>query len=303
VPVDLTVTVVSWNTRDLLRECLSSLRGEDRGLGIEVHVVDNASTDGSADMVRRDFAEVDLIENGVNVGFAAACNQSFRLASGRYRFLLNSDAVLRPGALPALVAFMDARPRAGLATARLLDPDGTPQHCAQRIPGIGLALLETSRLHKLLGTARRGRLLLGPYWTYDEAIRIGWTWGTALIARREAIQEVGLLNERFFMYGEDLDWCVRMWRHAWEVWFCPDAEVIHHRARSARQRWDEPAHRCAVLDGIYRAVGMHRSRAYVAVLHVISLAALSSSWRRSQRRAESMARSYHVETLKRLLRT
>jgi GT2 family glycosyltransferase len=270
-------------------------------LEIDIHVVDNASADESAEMVRQEFPNVDLIRNQINVGFAAACNQSLRRAGGRYWLLLNSDTELRSGALDALVRFMDATPRAGLTTARLLNPDGTPQHCAQRIPGIGLTLLEASRLHKLLDVTRRGRLLLGPYWTYDRAIRVGWTWGTALIARRHAVEQVGLLNENLFMYGEDLDWCLRMRRNGWEIWFCPEAEVIHYGAQSARQRWDESNHRKLILDGTYRAIGMHSGRGYVAILHLIHLGALCSNWRNVDKRAFAAARGYHVQALRRIL--
>jgi GT2 family glycosyltransferase len=276
--IDLTVTVVSWNTRDLLRECLESLRDGCGRRRVEVHVVDNASEDGSVEMVRERFPEVKLMQNRENVGFARANNQSWRESRGRYWLLLNSDTRVPPGALDHLASLLDEQPRAGLATARLVNPDGTPQHCAQPLPSVGRTLLEALRLHKCLPARWRGRLLLGPYWTYDRPAPIGWTWGTALLARREAVQEAGPLSEDFFMYGEDLEWCLRMRRHGWEVWFCPEAEVVHLGGQSSAQRWDEGGRTERILDGVYQAVRIDRGRLYVRLLQAATLGALFIEW-------------------------
>ena len=139
---DLTITVVSWNTRELLRSCLQSIEQSNTCLSYEIHVVDNASADGSAEMVRAEFPVVRLTVNEKNVGFAAANNQSWLTAKGRYWLLLNSDTEVKAGALDALVKFMDAQPQAGLVTARLNNPDGTPQYCAQPAPSILRTLLK-----------------------------------------------------------------------------------------------------------------------------------------------------------------
>jgi len=275
---DLTITVVSWNTRDLLRGCLNSIYGGGALSNFDVHVVDNASSDGSAEMVRSEFPDVRLISNEANVGFARANNQSWREARGRYWLLLNSDAEVGSGAIDALIAFMDAHPRAGLTTARLVNPDGTPQNCAQAMPSIFRTLFEASRLHKLLPAKVRGRMLLGPYWSYDEPAPVGWTWGTALIARREAVEEVGPLSEDFFMYGEDLEWCLRMRRNRWGIWFCPEAEVLHFGGQSSAGRWEDGARLRTKLDGIYRAIEQHRGRAYLRVLQTAALVALGIEW-------------------------
>src|SRR4030095_16350581 len=142
---DATITVVSWNTRELLRASLESLASDDSK--VEIHLVDNASSDGSVEMVRAEFPHVRVFANSQNMGFARANNQSWREAKGRYWLLLNSDAQIRPGGIDALIRFMDERPRAGLATARLVNPDGTPQYCAHPTPTIARTLLEASRLH------------------------------------------------------------------------------------------------------------------------------------------------------------
>lgn len=303
---DMTVTIVSWNTRELLRECLRSVVNNSVSGRLEIHVVDNASTDGSAAMVRDEFPQVRLTINAENRGFARANNQSWRDARGRYWMLLNSDTVIRPGALDLLVEFMDSQPRAGLVTAKVVNPDGTPQFCAQPEPGIGLTLLEAARLHKLLPASMRGRLLLNTYWTYDEAVRLGWAWGTALVARRAAVEEAGALSEKFFMYGEDVEWCLRVRSKGWEVWFCPEAEVLHYGGQSSAQAWSDTKREQIILDSIYRAVEEHRGRAYVGALHAAhwlaaSLEELRAVFARAAPRHHAAPRSYHREALRKII--
>jgi GT2 family glycosyltransferase len=304
---DITITIVSWNTRQLLQECLRSILDKPVSSSLEVHVIDNASTDGSAAMVRDEFPQVCLTTNAENTGFARANNQSWRVARGRYWMLLNSDTVVKPGALDALVKFMDAHPRAGLATAKVVNPDGTPQFCAQPEPGIGLALLEASRLHKLLPQRRRGRLLLSTYWSYDEPARLGWAWGTALIARREAVEEAGPLAEDFFMYGEDLEWCLRVRRKGWDVWFCPDAEILHYGGQSSAQAWSDANRERIILDGIYSAIEQHRGRAYTGALHatrwlVANLENIRAKFRHGSPSYLTAPPEYHSEALKKIVR-
>lgn len=304
---DLTLTIVSWNTCDLLRACLRSIFEQVRCCTIEVHVVDNASSDGSPLMVGAEFPEARVLVNTENVGFARANNQSWRESHGRYWMLLNPDTIVRSGTIDALVRFMDARPRAGLATAKVVNPDGTPQFCAQPEPGIGLTLLEASRLHKLLPQRTRGRLLLNSYLIYDEPIRLGWAWGTALVARREAVEDAGVLSEDFFMYGEDVEWCLRMRRKGWEVWLCPEAEVMHYGGQSAAQAWSDTQREQIIQDSIYRAVEQHRGRAYVGALHAsrwlaANLEDVRATLLRTAPRRSAAPPAYHREALRRLLR-
>lgn len=271
------MTIVSWNTRELLAACLRSLAAASRRR-VEVHVVENASTDGSGELVAAEFPDVRLIRNPRNVGFARACNQSWADAKGRYWLLLNSDTEVRPGALDRLIEFMDARPRAGLATAKLLNADGTPQFCAQPNPAVWRVLLEAGRLHKWLPSDLQRRLLLSSYWSYDRPCRLGWTWGTALIARREAVEQVGPLSESFYMYGEDLEWSLRMRKAGWEIWFCPDAEVIHYGGRSAAVQWQEVERGRRVTDGYYQALEQHHGRFWIRAYQAATLLALGSQW-------------------------
>ena len=303
---DVTATIVSWNTQPLLRKCLDSLRSRPPKASMQLLVVDNASDDGSSELVLEEFPEARLIQNAENVGFARAVNQAWPHASGRYWLLLNSDTEVREGAVDALVAFMDRRPAAGLATARLVNVDGSPQHCAQAVPSTFRTLLETLRLHKLLPGRVRGRLLLGPYFAYDVEQQVGWTWGTALICRRQAVAEIGLLSERFFLYGEDVEWCLRMREAGWQVWFCPTAEVTHRGAGSAPAGQSDAMRRTLIHQRIFEAVACHRSRAGMTALHAMSALSAGVEWlgARIRRRPATVPREtlrFHARAAGKLL--
>jgi len=244
---DLAIVIVSWNVRGLLRACLTSVYESLKGSNLrgEVWVVDNASTDGSAEMVRGRFPQARLMANEANVGFAAANNQALR-AMGfpsaeshelpRYVLLLNPDTEVLGDALATMVRFLDENPQAGVAGAKLLYPDGRPQHSAFAFPTLAQAFLDFFPLHhRLLNSRLNGRY---PRRLYErgEPFPIDHPLGAALMARGEAIQEVGLLDERFFIYCEEIDWCMRMKKAGWGVYCVPRAaEVVHHEAKSTRQ--------------------------------------------------------------------
>jgi GT2 family glycosyltransferase len=300
-PVDLTVAVVTWNSADLIVGCLESLGGV-RAISTEIHVVDNASSDDTVELVRRRFPAVRVIRNDENLGFAAACNESWEHARGRYWMLLNPDAEVGPGALDDLVAFMDRHPAAGLATPTIVDVDGRPQTSADLVPSVTRALVEAFRVDKLLPATFRGRMAFGSDRTAAAPLRVGWACGAALIARADAVEECGPLSERFFMYGEDLEWCLRIGRAGWQIWCCPDAIVMHRGSTSSARRWDLDARQRMILDGIYTAVEMHRGPRYVRALVAAQLVALgieSVAARLRHRAAPSRAViGYHVAALR-----
>jgi len=240
--VDLGVVVVSYNTRDLTRNCLTSVRDAlaHKGLDGRVWVVDNGSADGSVEMLRSEFPDVRLLVSQENLGFARGNNLALediaRLgAPPRYVLLLNSDTVVQPDALGHLVRFMDEHPAAGAAGARLVYGDGGFQHSAFRFPTLAMALLEFWPLnHRLTNSRLNGRY---PRRLYEggEPFAIDHPLGAALMARWEAIREVGFLDPAFFMYCEEVDWCLRLKQAGWSVYTVPQAVITHLEGASAKQ--------------------------------------------------------------------
>ncbi|MEB3197574.1 MAG: glycosyltransferase family 2 protein [Candidatus Sericytochromatia bacterium] len=230
----LSIVVVNWNTQDLLRRCLQTVIEQTR-VSHEVWVVDNGSSDGSPEMLRREFPQVHLIANPDNRGFAAANNQALRLASGEYLLLLNSDTEVLDGALDAMVAFMHSHPAVGALGPRLLNADGSLQPSAHGFYGTARSLLE-NRLVASLWPWRSGRARLLTFFDHSVARPVDWVCGAALMIRRSTLQRVGLLDEAFFMYGEEVDWQWRMRAAGLSVWFSPIARILHLGGGSSRGR-------------------------------------------------------------------
>jgi N-acetylglucosaminyl-diphospho-decaprenol L-rhamnosyltransferase len=229
----MAIAIVSYNVRELLGRCLDSVLAQV-GPHDDVVVVDNASEDGSAEYVRAAYPRVRVIDNRHNLGFGAANNQAIRATSASLVMLVNPDCEVRPGSLAALAQFMAAHPRAAVAGGRLRYPDGAFQHSAFRFPTLAQVFLDLFPLNWRLTESR----LNGRYprdWD-DRTIQIDHPLGAFMAVRRAAIDEVGLFDERYFMYAEEVDWCYRFKRAGWEVWHCPDALAIHHGGRSTRQR-------------------------------------------------------------------
>lgn len=241
------IVTVSYNTRDLLRQCLESAAASlaRSGLRARTVVVDNASTDGSAEMVRREFPHLRLLANERNWGFAAATNQGLRAlglpgpGGPRYALLLNPDTIVQGEALAELASFLARTSRAGVAGARLVYGDGSFQHSAFRFPTVAMALFDFFLPHhRLLDSRLNGRYPRRLY-AGDEPFEIDHPLGAALMVRREAIAQVGLLDERFHMYCEEVDWCRRIKAAGWRNYCVPRAEIVHLGGQSARQLRDE----------------------------------------------------------------
>jgi len=249
--IALSVVIVSWNVRELLQRCLESIQASEiqrateqpgspdsgsptSGLQVEIIVVDNGSTDGSVEMVRQNFPDVCLIANEENRGFPAANNQGIDVADGRYILRLNPDTEVLVDALATMVAFADAHPDAAIIGPRLVNPDGTVQSSRRRLPTLLTAVFESTWLEPWAP-----RRLLDHYRILDrpdDVIQdVDWVTGAAMLARREAVEEVGLLDEGFFMYSEELDWCRRFREAGWRVVYLPTAQIVHHVGKSSEQ--------------------------------------------------------------------
>ena len=236
--LDLSVVIVNWNVRELLRRCLRSVLASQRfsGLAAEVIVVDNASSDGSVEMVRAEFPQVRLMANEENLGFTRANNQGIAASRGRYVLLLNPDTEVIGDALGAMVDYMDVHPDVGALGPMLLNPDGSVQSSRRRFPTLATALLESTVFQWELSRDNR---VLRRYYVLDrpddEVQEVDWVTGACILMRREAIEEVGPLDEGFFMYSEELDWCRRARERGWKVVYLPTARVIHYGGKSSEQ--------------------------------------------------------------------
>jgi GT2 family glycosyltransferase len=217
---DLSIIVVSWNTSKLLRQCLVAVTQTTQELDVEVLVVDNASSDGSAAMVRQYFPKAQLIENSENLGFAMANNQAIRASKGRYILLLNSDAFLIEGAAAAMVQFMDLHNEAGIVGANLIYPDGKPQPSHSSLPTL------LSDIKSLLGLDKAALWLHSKDRVTNE-IETGTVSGACLLARRSMLDQIGLFDDEFFMYSEEVDLCFRAQKSGWKVYHLPFARTIH----------------------------------------------------------------------------
>jgi GT2 family glycosyltransferase len=226
--LDLSVVIVSWNVKELLRGCLQSIYDSLRGLRCEIFVVDNASHDGGPEMVRAEFPDVHLIVNSENLGFGCANNQALQVCSGRYVLLINPDTIVPPGVIHRMIDFMKRHPQAGLAGPELLDGNGrllvnwvrwSPRHMAEFLIE-ELASLGRDRTRIMFQRPRRVRILTGACW----------------LARYDAMAGIGFYDEDFFMYAEEPDICTRMRDAGWEIWLLRDIHIIHYKKQSVQQR-------------------------------------------------------------------
>lgn len=231
----VSVIVVTWNGKRYAIECLESLRDNTGSIPVEVIVVDNQSTDGTPDEIRQQFPDVTLIQNAANFGFAKANNIGLAEARGEYLCLVNSDVVVSPSCLENMLAFMNQNPEIGMLGPKMLAPNGGIGHSVMRFPTVWNTLCCSLGLHTLFPHSKLfGSFLMDgyPYDSIDDVeVLTGWFW----MVRRKALQDVGGLDEQFFMYGEDIDWSYRFHKAGWRVTFFPRAEALHYGAASSAQ--------------------------------------------------------------------
>lgn len=231
---DVSVVVVSFNTKDCLRECLLTLAANAGGVTYETIVVDNASKDGSADMIEREFPEAKLIRNDANLGFAAANNRGFAVANGRYIVLLNSDAFLKEGALQKSVQKMDADPKVGLGGARLVGRNDEWQPSARMFPSITNDFFLLSGLSTKYSQSKFFGRVDRTWADQSQPAEVDWVPGAYSIIRREALEKVGYFDERFFLYYEEVDLCRRIKAAGYSLWYWPDIVVVHIGGESSK---------------------------------------------------------------------
>ncbi len=257
----LSIIIVNWNTKNLLEKCLETLKQTLQAQAGEIFVVDNGSTDGSKEMVRTRFPEAILIDNPSNLGFARANNQALRLSKGKYILLLNPDTQVEKGAIETLTTFLDKCSEVGVVGAQLLYQNGSKQNAIANFPTLATELLNKSLLRWLFP----GRFP-GKERTYDEPIEVDSVIGACMMVRREAMEQVGLLDEDYFLFLEETDWCYRMKKVGWKVYHVPQARVIHFQGKSADQ--DKKRAKIEYYRSRYLFFKKHRGRGQALILRI-----------------------------------
>lgn len=230
--MDLSVVIVSWNTRDLLARCIRSLQASELPPETDILIVDNASSDGTASSVHRMFPDLVLMRNDKNVGFAAANNIALSSATGRYILLLNPDTEVQPGAVQALCEFLDANVGSGAVAPQLVGADGAMQKSVSPAPSL---MREISRLFHISHWSLPSASYDMKRWYMHRPREVDVVQGACMMIRREALYEVGLLDEDYFMYTEEVDLCHRLRKAGWTVHWLPTAKVRHHGSQSSKQ--------------------------------------------------------------------
>lgn len=235
--MDVSIIIVNYNTKKLTLECIKSINQSNISYQYEVILVDNNSTDGTVDALAKEFPNVNLIANSENVGFSKANNQAINLSKGRYILLLNSDTIVKSGSIDIIIRFMDENMEAGATGCRVLLPDGSlDQACHRGFPTPSASFYYLAGLYKKYPNNPQYNGYHLSHLNLDEIHEIDCLVGAFMMVRREAIEQVGLLDETYFMYGEDIDWCYRIKQAGWKIYYNPMTEIIHYKGASSRKK-------------------------------------------------------------------
>jgi len=241
----LSIVTVNWNTRDLLRDCLNSIYRETSQISLEIFVVDNASVDGSAEMVAAEFPQVNLIQNAENLGYGRANNQALRRCQGKYILMLNPDTCILDNAIGKLIDFMEERPQVGMTGPKTRNLDGKIQVCWALFPRLSTIFTNNTPWKEAFSVCnifkklvKTDALYSDQGYTVQQLIKrqkVDYLLGEFMLTRKTVLDTIGLFDEAIFMYEEETDICYRIHQHGWEIWFVPEAEIIHYEKKSIKQ--------------------------------------------------------------------
>ena len=266
----LSVLIVTFECRTIVGDCLDSL-DVNRGTSTDVILVENASHDGTAELVAQEYPWVTLIENTRNLGFARAVNEALDIASGEYVLLLNPDTIVPPGALAACLDELGRHPEVGMLGCRLVRPDGRLDHaCKRGFPTVRTAFYHAVGLSKLFPRSPRFARYTAGHLREDETGFVDAVNGAFMLVRREAVADVGPLDEQFFLGGEDLDWCRRFWDKGWKILYWPEAKVVHLKGGSSGGRRSWRSH-YAFYHSIWLFYRKHLAKDHAAPVHALVL--------------------------------
>ncbi|MBI5621659.1 glycosyltransferase family 2 protein [Candidatus Falkowbacteria bacterium] len=228
--MDLSIIIANWNGREVTERCLRSIFDTAKGLTFEVMVIDNGSTDGSVEMIKKNFSQVRLILNPTNTGFVFANNQGMAASRGDFVWLLNNDTVVRPDALQNFVAYMRAHPRVGVAGCHLVNPDGSHQYSVRRLPKLFDQIIVLTKMHNFFPGLLKQHLQFDFDFSREQSVE--QVMGACLMIRREVIQQVGLLDKNIWSWFEDVDYCQRVRAAGWDIGYTSKATVMHLKSHS-----------------------------------------------------------------------
>lgn len=235
--MDISILIVNYNTCRLTLDCLRSVYDSKTSYSYEIIVADNASSDESVQQIKENYPKVSLIVNQENLGFAKANNQAMEIAVGRYILLLNSDTIVQPDSLQTMVDFMDKHTKVGASGCKVILPDGSlDKACRRGFPTPSASFYYAFGFSKLFPTIRRFNQYQLGYLDPNESYAIDCLVGAFILVRRATLQQVGGLDEAFFMYGEDIDWCYRIKQMGWDIWYHPATYIIHYKGASSRRK-------------------------------------------------------------------
>ncbi|GIP35110.1 glycosyltransferase family 2 protein [Paenibacillus sp. J2TS4] len=235
--MDLSIIILNYNTCELTLNALESVYGSNTGFKYEVILIDNASSDSSVERIRGKFPQVRMIENKKNVGFSRANNQGMRIATGKYILLLNSDTIVQPDTFDIMLQFMEEHLEIGASGCKIILPDGSlDKACRRGFPTPSASFYYAFGISKLFPRVPRFNQYQLGYLNPDEEYPVDCLVGAFMLVRRQAIEEVGMLDEEFFMYGEDVDWCYRIKQAGWQNYYYPKTHIIHYKGASSRKK-------------------------------------------------------------------
>lgn len=261
--MDISIIIVNWNTREFLADCIASIYASPPDGEFDIWIVDNSSIDGSTELIKETYPEINLIENQENIGFARANNKALRECQGKYILLLNPDTVVEAGAIKELENFLDRSPKTGLVGARLNNPDGTLQISAFPIPTLLREFWRMFHLDYFLPYANYPM----KDWDLNSAREVDTLLGACMLIRREALDDLGLFDEEYFIYSEEVDLCTRLKGAGWHLYWVPSAVVVHYGGQSTQQVAEEMFLR--LYEGKILYFRKHRSKISVYVYKLI----------------------------------
>lgn len=235
--MDLSIIIVCWKVKNLLKKCLESIYHETKNIKFEVFVIDNDSQDGTDEMVKKNFPRIKLIVNYKNVGFARANNQAIQEAKGDFVLLLNPDTEIIENALEKMVSFMKKNQEVGIAGCQLLNPDGTIQPSARKLPDLLSHIIILLKLHNFLPHLKSIKNYYMLNWPHNQVKEVDQIMGAFFLIRYEVIRKIGLLDNNFFIWYEEVDYCQRVKKAGWKVIYTPEAHIIHKKGKSFEQQF------------------------------------------------------------------